>query len=298
MICSSCRRTLLSRLPSRVCSTSQLRYASSAPSAPPSPRQPSSGITFESSNTSPSAISSNIPGISQPLSTPMLPSTSSASSASTPKHPKPPKQQKMVSSIPGGTPLTGLGYLQASPTILAKEDDEYPEWLWTLLAHESGAASKGIKSAADIAGRPSLPPFLVLLHSLLKLTQLQNSTTESCSRKIHQETSKIPQGSAQSYPSSRAEQRLDPTRRERGDISAETGRSCSQLTSRQTKSYQRGKFLERDVRPWFDRLHGVGAQRRHATKIEHIVHCATKHQLHRLQAGYCLHSARPHLEQR
>jgi len=187
MLCSSCRRTLLFRLPGRVCSTSPLRYTSSASSTSPSPRQPSSDITFESSTTSPSAISSNSPGISQPLSTSMLPSTSSASR---PKQPKQPKQQKMVGSIPGGTPLNGLGYLQTSPTILAKEDDEYPEWLWTLLAPESGGASKQVKSAADIAGMLSLSPFLVLLHSFLHLTQSQNSATESRPREIHQKTSK------------------------------------------------------------------------------------------------------------
>jgi Mitochondrial ribosomal protein L37 len=170
MVCSSCRRTLLSRLVSRVCSTSQLRHTSSAPSTSASPRQPSSDITFESSKTSPSAISSNSPGISQPLSTPMLPSTSSASR---PKQPTPAKQQKMVSSVPGGTPLNGLGYLQANPTVLAKEDDEYPEWLWTLLEPESGAASKEFKSATDIAGMPSISPSLVLLHRVLSLTQLR-----------------------------------------------------------------------------------------------------------------------------
>jgi Mitochondrial ribosomal protein L37 len=173
MICSSCRRTILSRLPSRVGRTFQLRHTSSAPSTSPSPRQPSSDVTFKTSKTSPSAISSNSPGISQPLVTPMLPSTSSASSASKPKQPTPAKQQKMVSSIPGGTPLNGLGYLQANPTVLAKEDDEYPEWLWTLLEPESGAASKGFKSATDIAGRPSISPSLLLLHRVLSLTQLR-----------------------------------------------------------------------------------------------------------------------------
>lgn len=29
--------------------------------------------------------------------------------------------------------MKGLGYLKAKPTVLAKEDDEYPEWLWGIL---------------------------------------------------------------------------------------------------------------------------------------------------------------------
>jgi large subunit ribosomal protein L54 len=187
MICSSCRRTLLSRLPNRVCSTSKVRYNSGAPSTSPSPRQPS-GIGLESSKTTPSAIASNTPGISQPLSTSMLPSTSSASR---PNPPKARKKQTLVGSIPGGMPLNGLGYLQAHPTILAKEDDEYPDWLWTLLAPEPGAASKGVKSAADIAGRSQLFPLLVLPHSLLNLTLLITALPRAARDKYTKKQAKL-----------------------------------------------------------------------------------------------------------
>lgn len=86
----------------------------------------------------------------------MLPSTASASR---PNQSKPAKPQKLMGSIPGGTPLHGLGYLKAKPTVLAKEDDEYPDWLWTLLAPESGAKSKDGMSAADVAGK--LPIFFL-----------------------------------------------------------------------------------------------------------------------------------------
>jgi large subunit ribosomal protein L54 len=84
----------------------------------------------------------------------MLPSTAAASKSDTkPKHIKK-KQQKLVGSIPGGTPLQGLGYLKAKPIVLAKEDDEYPEWLWTLLDAGPGAKGKeGRMSAADFAGK-------------------------------------------------------------------------------------------------------------------------------------------------
>ncbi len=149
MICSSCRQTLLSRLPGRIISPPPIRYTSSAPSTSPSPRQAPPDIAIPTAKTTPSATSSNTPGISQPLSTRMLPSTSSASR---PNQAKPSKEQKLVGSLPGGTLLQGLGYLKAKPTVLAQEDDEYPDWLWTLLVPESGAGMKGGKSAADVAG--------------------------------------------------------------------------------------------------------------------------------------------------
>jgi large subunit ribosomal protein L54 len=71
-----------------------------------------------------------------------------------------------MGSIPGGTPLYGLGYLKSKPTVLAKEDDEYPDWLWTLLDPAPGTVSKDGKSAADLAGKLSHHNSSVLLHDL------------------------------------------------------------------------------------------------------------------------------------
>lgn len=59
-----------------------------------------------------------------------------------------------MSSIPGGTLLNGLGYLKATPAVYAKEDDEYPDWLWTLLVSEAGAKSKDGMSTAQVAALP------------------------------------------------------------------------------------------------------------------------------------------------
>lgn len=44
--------------------------------------------------------------------------------------------------------LQGLGYTKAKPQILAKEDEEYPEWLWSVLDEKGGAAGVGV----DVAG--------------------------------------------------------------------------------------------------------------------------------------------------
>lgn len=38
-----------------------------------------------------------------------------------------------VSSCPAGTVLKGVNYLKGQPEVLALPDEEYPEWLWTIL---------------------------------------------------------------------------------------------------------------------------------------------------------------------
>lgn len=152
MICSSCRRAFFLHSSTRFSITrSQARPSSTAPSTQPAPRQPSSDIRLDTAKTSPSAISSNTPGLSQPLSTPMLPSTSGASRPVTLNKSKPPQ---LVSSVAGGMALSGLGYLKSKPVVLAMEDDEYPEWLWKLVDTETGTLSRAELSAADVAGRP------------------------------------------------------------------------------------------------------------------------------------------------
>lgn len=35
--------------------------------------------------------------------------------------------------MPAGAPLRGLGYIKGQEAPLAREDDEYPSWLWGLL---------------------------------------------------------------------------------------------------------------------------------------------------------------------
>lgn len=152
MICSSCRQTLLSRFPGRGCSPPRIRLMSTVPPISPLHSQSSPEIAVQDSRTSPTSPST--PRISKPLSSPMHPSTSNALR---PNQSKQTRLPKLVGSIPGGTPLQGLGYLKAKPTIVAKEDDEYPDWLWRILIPESGAKPTGGKSAADIAGELQWP---------------------------------------------------------------------------------------------------------------------------------------------
>ncbi|KAI9298384.1 hypothetical protein K502DRAFT_286557, partial [Neoconidiobolus thromboides FSU 785] len=38
-----------------------------------------------------------------------------------------------ASSVPHGTVLKGINFMKGKSDPMAKDDNEYPEWLWTLL---------------------------------------------------------------------------------------------------------------------------------------------------------------------
>ncbi|EYE90025.1 mitochondrial 54S ribosomal protein mL54 [Aspergillus ruber CBS 135680] len=163
MICQRCRTGILSRLQPQqtltwTLASSSLRqtplqhpqfhqarpYSDNKPSVsatppPPKPRQPiADDISI------PSAVSSASPGVSQPLSTP--------GAVHADVHPQQPVKQtpKVVSSCAAGTKLNGLNYFKNKPDVFAREDEEYPEWLWGLL---EGFESK--KKAQDGGVDPS-----------------------------------------------------------------------------------------------------------------------------------------------
>ncbi|CEJ56955.1 hypothetical protein PMG11_05666 [Penicillium brasilianum] len=160
MICRSCRTTMLSRLQqthavSWTASTAarqlptvrnQFRFYSdkaanpsvAATPPPSSPRQPAVG-----DNTTPSAISSATPGVSQPLSTPEGVHTDAK-----PGSPTKPVVERPPSSCPAGTKMNGLNYFKNKPDIVAKEDSEYPDWLWDLLG-DASKQSKTDKGGVD-----------------------------------------------------------------------------------------------------------------------------------------------------
>lgn len=126
MLCHRCtHRIITSTLnhPARALSTTTLRLR---PDNPP----PAAAATSTSA--------------AQPFSTPLTPSPSKPpklptnvnNSTKSPPPPPPPK-----SSVPAGTPLNGLGYLKGSDTVLAREDDSYPAWLWHVLDPSSTSSS-------------------------------------------------------------------------------------------------------------------------------------------------------------
>jgi hypothetical protein len=63
----------------------------------------------------------------------------------------------LKSVAPAGLELRGLGYTRAQPSIKAKEDDAYPDWLWTLL--DEAKTGDGTPKV-DVSGNklPSPPP--------------------------------------------------------------------------------------------------------------------------------------------
>ena len=133
MICTRCLRLRLlptSSSTSRLTySTSRLTYSTSASRTPPPPA------------TSTSAA--------QPFSTPFTPSPYPADSPThPPKHApssiKPlAQQQQPVSSLKAGTVLKGLGFEKNKESPVAREDWEYPDWLWGLLGQGKEEGGKG-----------------------------------------------------------------------------------------------------------------------------------------------------------
>lgn len=88
------------------------------------PRRLLSDISPSHQQQSPSAATST--SAAQPFSTPFTPSPSSSS--------EPTKTwTSSRSSLKAGTPLKGLAFLKNKEPPVAKEDNEYPDWLWGLL---------------------------------------------------------------------------------------------------------------------------------------------------------------------
>jgi large subunit ribosomal protein L54 len=54
-----------------------------------------------------------------------------------------------LSGCPAGTVLNGLSYIKGKPDLVAKPDDEYPEWLWRCLEVTKKSSQQGDASAGD-----------------------------------------------------------------------------------------------------------------------------------------------------
>ncbi|KAL2854886.1 mitochondrial ribosomal protein L37-domain-containing protein [Aspergillus pseudoustus] len=202
MICQQCRSSVLTRLqPQTVTSsyraTSQLQrfqfrnYSENAPTVsatppPPTPHQPIGG-----SVTIPSAISSATPGVSQPLSTPegvhVNVDPTQASKAAK-------KVERAPSSCEAGKKLFGLNYFKNKPDVVAMEDEEYPEWLWSLLDNPNKEAKKGGVDPSTLnkkqrkryekkmaARAATLPPQIPVHHQATDLTPAEYNRAEKTS---------------------------------------------------------------------------------------------------------------------
>ena len=125
MLCQRCTRLLSSSL--RSPNTRPLSTTSKLlrPENPPPATSTSAAQPFST------------PFTPSPSKTPGIPSSPSTTPKASSKGPARPP-----SSVAAGTPLRGLGYIKGQEGPVAKEDSEYPEWLWGLLEPKQGGTDE------------------------------------------------------------------------------------------------------------------------------------------------------------
>jgi large subunit ribosomal protein L54 len=117
-----------------------LRAASKARITPFS-SQPRRFISSSShlANATPNAVTSS-PAASQPFSAPLTPAPSPTLKAQAADASKKKVAPLVKSSVVAGTPLKGLNFEKNKSDPVALADEEYPEWLWTILTRQEKAA--------------------------------------------------------------------------------------------------------------------------------------------------------------
>ncbi|KAJ7151146.1 mitochondrial ribosomal protein L37-domain-containing protein [Mycena filopes] len=91
----------------------------------------------------------------RPCTAPWSPRTrfyaSKPASKPAPKTPAGPKKALVVSSCKPDTVIEGANYLKDQPPVMALPDEEYPEWLWSVLEPrvwpEDGPGGRGERAA-------------------------------------------------------------------------------------------------------------------------------------------------------
>lgn len=94
-------------------------------------------------------------GTAQPFSTPLTPKPSREGNLPMQRNQSKAAAKLPVSSVPAGTPLKGLTFEKNKQDPVAKEDAEYPAWLWTALARkeEAAASASGGFNEGDLFGK-------------------------------------------------------------------------------------------------------------------------------------------------
>lgn len=139
MICQRCAR-LLSPSFLRPATLRPLSTTSRSlrPESPPAATSTSAAQPFSTPFT---------PSPSKTPDIPSSPSTTPKAASKVPAHPP--------SSVAAGTPLRGLGYIKGQEGPVAREDSEYPDWLWELLEAKKGdMTEEGV--VGDAFGKLSL----------------------------------------------------------------------------------------------------------------------------------------------
>jgi large subunit ribosomal protein L54 len=123
-----------------------------------------------------------VPNRSPPAAT----STSAAQPFSTPLTPAPDESPRTgkakgagdraavsISSVPAGTPLKGLNFLKNGTDPVAKEDSEYPSWLWDVLKPKEASSDVGVAESDlfcefPLNSRPPLAGDQETIHGILE----------------------------------------------------------------------------------------------------------------------------------
>jgi hypothetical protein len=142
MLCANCRRSLQARLPLfrnhlplPLLTRRSIATAPATPNAAPThPPPPSATSSHPAASSTPSSG-----GSSSPPSSTSTPTNTTAGTGGSKTRVK----EKVRSSVAGGAVLQGLGYTKAKPQIIAKEDEEYPEWLWGILNEDAAVGGEG-----------------------------------------------------------------------------------------------------------------------------------------------------------
>jgi large subunit ribosomal protein L54 len=174
-----------------------LRAASKARPSPASPRFLTTSSRLHNatpiSATSTAATSSHTPpaatstSAAQPFSEPLTPAPSASLKGQATEAAKKKVTPLVKSSIPAGTPLKGLNFEKNKQDPVALPDDEYPEWLWTILMRQE----KNVEGAGmgDLFCE-SISTSLIYICAIILTTTSQIEKTTPCRRKtVAQRTS-------------------------------------------------------------------------------------------------------------
>ncbi len=107
-----------------------------------------------------------------------------------------------MGSIPGGAILQGIAYLKAKAQVYAMEDDQYPDWLWSLADSAKTKNSLTGEAAVDLS---SIAPLLTVPSFTRQLLTLFYSNDQKSPSKIRQEAREAAQDVAEENTGTRAE---------------------------------------------------------------------------------------------
>ncbi|KAF8432593.1 mitochondrial ribosomal protein L37-domain-containing protein [Terfezia claveryi] len=138
-------------------------------------------------------ISSRLIATSSSLRHPI--STAPLSDAATPA-PAPatstPASHIPVSAAPAGTVLKGLNYLKNKQDPVAKEDHEYPAWLWTVLDEKKRSGADGEEEGDLYCRIPWFPLDVYIIAARRAAKLASQGLTEEQHIPIHQQTIDLP----------------------------------------------------------------------------------------------------------